>query len=81
MMPLEPELHDYYGYNSIINQDGRRVRRMRRTEASVEKLQHSKVRSPNFSRSASSRRSKIERQEGNNCSASLNQTSSNFKIG
>lgn len=31
MLSGEVELNDYYGYNSIIDGEGKRIRRMRRT--------------------------------------------------
>lgn len=60
MLSSEPEFDEYYGYNSIINDEGKRVRRLRRTEASAEKLITSRMRSPANSRSISARRSKAQ---------------------
>jgi hypothetical protein len=70
-MSAETEVEEYYGYNSIITQDGKRIRRMRRTEASTEKLIISRLKSASNSRSVSSRRSKLQDNRPGNLSVSM----------
>jgi hypothetical protein len=42
MLSQEHQINDYYGYNSTIDVKGKRIRRLRRTEISVEKLYSSR---------------------------------------
>lgn len=37
---------EYFGYNSLLTQHGTRIRRLRRTEASAEKIAYARIRSP-----------------------------------
>ena len=39
---------EYFGYNSLLTQHGTRIRRLRRTEATAEKIAYARIRSPPF---------------------------------
>lgn len=58
MLPQEHQIYDYYGYNSTIDVKGKRIRRLRRTEVSAEKLYNSRFKEEGESRSISSRKSR-----------------------
>lgn len=69
---------EYFGYNSLLTQHGTRIRRLRRTEVTAEKIACARIRSPNTSSQKLITNGFL--RENRSSEAQLNHTNSRSKL-